>query len=214
MLPTQGLPRLQVFFDCEAVSAMTRTRRLPVACGIGVLGAVLAFGGATTALGADGASDVAPSLSFPLTTVVYGDPGTVHEVTSSDVPAALTGQECTVSVTADNNESVHPGSDLIVTSGSDEVTVPDVERTAGGTTTAGGPLTLGTTITVAVQLGADGVFSAGGTVDLVCVAPATVTTSSSTTTPAPPPEVVPADVTPDVAPAVAAATVAAPQFTG
>ena len=136
-------------------------------------------------------------------------PGGDHEITSSAVPADMVGQSCSVAVTAANNGSVHPQSDLVVASGSGQVTVPDVEATAGATTTAAGTLTLGTTLTVSVTLGPDGEFSGGGSVDLVCeVVPVTVPTT--TTQPLPAVE----DVTVAQPAEVLAAVEVAPALTG
>ena len=143
------------------------------------MGVVLALVSSASAVEADESTKAGTSISFPLTTVVVGEPGTIHEITSSDAPTDLVGQDCSVTATVDNNESVHPQSDLIVASGSDQVIVSDVEATPGGSTTAEGALTLGSTITVSVRLGPDGVFSAAGSVDLVCVEAAPGTTPTT-----------------------------------
>jgi hypothetical protein len=179
---------------------MRRTTHHLVSFGFGLAGVALALGGSAGAVGAGQSTASVPSITFPLTTVAYGESGTIHEITSGAVPADLVGQSCSVTATADNNGSVHPQSDLIVSSGSGQVTVRDVEATAGATTTAAGTLTLGTMVTVSVQLGPDGVFSGGGTVDLVCAqaAPVTTPTTEAVTPPA----------------AVEAAVVASPGFTG
>jgi hypothetical protein len=159
---------------------MGKSRRQLVACGFGILGVALGVGFAGS-VGAQGAE--APTrISFPLTTVVRGDPGTVHPVATQDVPADMVGQTCAVTVTADNNGSVHPGSDLHVASGASDVVVADVERSAGAATKGSGSLTLGSTVAVAVELGPDGVFSAGGSVELACVQTTTSTSTSSTST--------------------------------
>ena len=97
---------------------MTRSRRHLVSCGFGLLAVALALGGSVAAVGAAQSTPSSTSISFPLTTIVTGDPGTTHEVTSADVPAAMVGQRCSVTATADNNGSVHPQSDLVVASGS------------------------------------------------------------------------------------------------
>jgi hypothetical protein len=64
-------------------------------------------------------------------------------------------------VQSTNNRSVHPDTNLIVSSDTSTVTLFDVERERHGATTGGAPLTLGDTATVEVQLGGDGVFSGG-----------------------------------------------------
>jgi hypothetical protein len=112
---------------------------------------------------------------------------------TAPVPAELQGSSCNVQADAENQSSVHPGNDLIVSSGSDSVTLFDVEREAGALTMASGDLTLGSEVTVSLSLGPDGVFSGGitvtigscGTVTTTTPPPSettTTTTSSDTTT--------------------------------
>jgi hypothetical protein len=78
------------------------------------------------------------------------------------------GQECSVVVEGLNNESVHPGTDLLVRSGTSEVVASDVERAPNAVTEATGTLVLGTEVTVYVRLGPDGVFSGGLVVTAEC----------------------------------------------
>jgi hypothetical protein len=103
-------------------------------------------------------------IEIPLDTVVRGEPGSVHQLTSVPVAAGDVGRECTVAAEGINNESVHPNSDLLVRSGNSEVVIPDVERAPNVRTEASGTLVLGSEVSVAVRLGADGVFSGGGVV--------------------------------------------------
>ena len=180
---------------------MNKTRMSAAAVGVGALAVALSVG----VVGADEATSP-PSLSFPLTTVVYGEPGSVYEILSADVPADQAGLSCTVTTSSANNPSVHPDSDLLVTSGDEQIVLSDVESAPDGTKKVDGTLTLSTTVSVSVRLGADGVFSAGGAVVFDCVAPETTTT----TTTAPEAEVQ-AETT---VPSAAAAAAAAPQFTG
>jgi hypothetical protein len=104
------------------------------------------------------------------------------------VPAELQGSSCNVQSEAENQASVHPGNDLIVASGSDSVTLLNVEREAGAITTASDDLTLGSEVIVSLSLGPDGVFSAGiivtiGSCETVTTTTPTTTTPSTTTTP-------------------------------
>jgi hypothetical protein len=96
---------------------------------------------------------------IPLDTVVRGDPESVHLLTEAAIPIDKRGLRCSVQST--NNRSVHPDTDLLVSSGTSMVTLFDVERERRGTTDGDAPLTLGETATVEVQLGGDGVFSGG-----------------------------------------------------
>jgi hypothetical protein len=82
-------------------------------------------------------------IEIPLDTVVRGEPGSVHQLTSVPVAAGDVGRECTVAAEGMNNESVHPNSDLLVRSGNSEVVIPDVERAPNVRTEATGTLVLG-----------------------------------------------------------------------
>ncbi|MDH5294666.1 MAG: hypothetical protein OEW91_13360 [Acidimicrobiia bacterium] len=126
-------------------------------------------------------------LVIPVDTVVRGAEGEVHRL--AEIP---TGSEagCVADVHAmsANNESVHVGNDLIVSSGGASVIIPDVESAPGATIEADGTLTLGESITVDVRLGpADpgrpgSVFSGGVTVTIKCRPVETTTTTEATTT--------------------------------
>jgi predicted extracellular nuclease len=132
-------------------------------------------------------------ITIPLTTVVRGAEGEsfllAEVATGSDA-----GCEADVWATAQNNESVHIGNDLIVSSGGGQVLLSDVESAIGKVTTANGTLVLGDTITVTLVLGqADegrprSVFSGGMTVTVSCIPDETTTTTTipeTTTTTAP-----------------------------
>jgi hypothetical protein len=149
---------------------------------VALVAVLLGLAGSAAAFGADGSTPPDFSMTIPATTVERGDPGTVHLLTTSNVPADLVGQECSATAVAANNESVHPNSDLIVASGASQVVARDVEAAPGGSTTASGTVNLGTTVTVSVRLGPDGTFSGGGSVNFVCTPPVT---PPPTTQPAP-----------------------------
>src|SRR4051812_47263254 len=108
----------------------------------------------------------APAAAQDLPTVVINEtirdaPGSVHVVSVSNVDPAINGGTCDVSVTGENNASVHPNSDILIAS-ANQVIVPDVERSSGAQgIPADGPLELGSTLTISVRLGGDGVFSGG-----------------------------------------------------
>jgi hypothetical protein len=183
----------------------TRIRTLAAAT-IGVAGVMAVSAGVVGAQ--ESSEDV--TLSYSLDTVVFAPEGTVQELVSTDIADDLVGQECMVTLTSENNESVHPDNDLIITSGTDEVVVPDVEAESFEILTADETLVLGPTLTVSVRLGPDGVLSEGGLLELACVEPDVVTTTTSTTTSTPGPEVQGATAS---AGAAGAAEVS-PSFTG
>src|SRR5262249_35453485 len=59
--------------------------------------------------------------------VIFGNPGDVNVVQQVDVDPALVGATCAGTAVIQNNESVHPNTDLIVTTGSSTVEFDDVE---------------------------------------------------------------------------------------
>ena len=136
-------------------------------------------------------------------TVVSGPPNSLVEISTEEVEPWLQGESCAIEVEIDNNDSVHEGTALVITSGDDTVTVPDVETEPGLVTFAEGALILGENVTVSVYLGPDGITSGGVRVDFLCdqVPPPTTTeppgptvvttTEAPTTTEQPPPTVFP-----------------------
>jgi LPXTG-motif cell wall-anchored protein len=107
-----------------------------------------------------------------LSEVIRAAPGSTHVAATVAVDPAHVNGSCDVSVIGENNESVHPNTDIFVAS-ANEVVAQDVERMAGNVVTpADGTLLLGDTITVRVRLGPDGVFSGGLlTVSFACTPP-------------------------------------------
>lgn len=134
---------------------------------LGVLACAVVVGG----LGAAPAAAQDTVIEIPIDTVVRGAPGSEHLLITATVDPADVGAECSVVVEGVNNESVHPGTDLIVRSGTSEVVASDVERAPNAVTEATGTLVLGSTVDVFVRLGADGVFSGGLVVTATCGPP-------------------------------------------
>ena len=128
------------------------------------------------------ASADAPVIRIPTSTVVRGEPGSVHHIASVAVDPDLRGLECRVAARAANQSSVHPDTDLVVSSGGEEVILRDVERSPEVTTIGQGTLLLGDQVGVAVVLGPDGVMSAGMRVELTCSSPTTSTTTTTVDT--------------------------------
>jgi hypothetical protein len=190
-----------------------RSRKQLVVLGFGTASLGLALGAMTTEIGAGAAGSGPSTMTFPMT-VVTGEFGSVHQVASSDVAADMVGDVCDVTASADNNGSVHPQSDLIVSSDGTQVTIANVEAVPGAVTIANGELTLGSTITVSVRLGPDGVFSGGGSVELVCTDASPAPTEQSTTTSTTVPSAAVAGITQSRPEVAAAAVAASPGFTG
>jgi hypothetical protein len=120
-------------------------------------------------LGLFGGSAEAETVEVPIgTSYTKGDAGSVHELGSAQVPADLVGRTCTVDVVVTNQESVHEGNRLIVSSDGSHVAVEGVEDVADGVTTSAGELVLGSTLVVSVELGADGASSLGSNLTVTC----------------------------------------------
>lgn len=146
-----------------------------------VVGAVLSL--ILVELARPAAASETPKIVVPLVAVVFGDPGSVHVLATEPVPSDLIGRECTVSIVAENNESVRHGTTLTLASGSSVVVVPDVEAEPNTDVHVEQPLTLGAVLILSVTLGPEGAFSGGATVTVDCPTPAPTTTTPTTTTP-------------------------------
>lgn len=139
----------------------------------------IGFAGSAAAV----AGDEEFTIVIPIDTLVLAPEGSTTVLATTPVGEEFAGRVCSVATRAENQESVHPGNDLIVESGSSLVTLEDVEGTAGGVVVGEGELELGSEIVVSLIMGPDGVFSAGFDVHLVCtLAQATTTTIAATTT--------------------------------
>jgi hypothetical protein len=128
---------------------------------------------ATSAL----ASHASVEISISLDTVVRDAEGSVTELGRADVPEGFAGHQCEVRVHTQNQNSVHPGNDIVVKSGASQVLLPDVEGEPGKVIDSDSLLELGDVITVSLIMGPDGVFSAGSQVVVECVAEETTTTA-------------------------------------
>lgn len=114
----------------------------------------------------------ATEIVIELDGVERGDEGEVIELVNRPVEADLVGAECSVSGRTENNESVHPGNDLIIQTGDSTTEVPDVEAQEFEVIQGTGSVTLGESIAVSLRFGPDGVTSGGIFLDFVCQAAA------------------------------------------
>ena len=131
-----------------------------------------------TAIGAE-ADDI--SLEVPLPTVVRAPAGTEHLLAATTVPGDFVGKLCAVTAHGSNQESAHPGNDLVIASGDDSLVLADVEGEAFGESSEEGALRLGDGLTVTLVMGPDGVFSAGMSVRISCPETSSSSTSLPTT---------------------------------
>lgn len=118
-------------------------------------------------------------------TLIQGPVGSVHSLGSQDVPADLVGQSCDLVIEVKNNESVHPGNSIIVSSGDSKVTLDKVEEEAGTSVSTKGTLVLGKAIDVSVKLGEDEMSSLGSEVSVTCTPVVTTTTLPEPPVPTP-----------------------------
>ncbi len=174
-----------------------RTWYLIVVAVFGVILAVVVFGFAVSV-----AAQVEEAHPVPVTvdieTIVRGDSGYTENVlmlTPADVEAEP-GWICDLVGFGDNGDSTHDGTNAHISSNGDSVSILDWERVANTRTEAtNGTLTLGANITIAIQVGEDGVASGGLEIQFTCnppgqPPPTTTTTASpepSTTTTTVPP---------------------------
>jgi len=108
------------------------------------------------------------SLTIPISTVVKAPAGSTHVLAEKFVDQNLVGMSCDVQATGENQSSVHPGNNLVITSGTGTITLEDVERAANVITPANGELVLGEKIIVTLIMGNDKVFSGGMKLEFDC----------------------------------------------
>jgi hypothetical protein len=128
-------------------------------------------------LGAAGTADDEDfEIVIPVSTVVRGPEGSEIVLLRSPTPTDLVGATCEITATSENQSSVHPDNDLMVSG----VLIPDVESEPGGTVSASDLVVLGSDIVISLVMGPDEVFSAGITVGFDCTSVAAVTTTTTT----------------------------------
>lgn len=156
-----------------------------IMAGLATLGLLLAV------LGMAATTAQADDLSFGIGYTVHrGAPGTTVDIGGEKVPADLVGRTCNVGLMSENNRSIHPGNDVIITSDG-SVTFGNVESQVAAKTYPGQSLTLGSSIDADLRFGRNGVTSSGFQVMIDCPPPPTTTTVPPTTTTEPPVTTVP-----------------------
>ncbi len=145
---------------------------------------------AVAAVGAIGALLVgaAPASAEPLITVnvdniVYGSEGDLVLVGSAAVPADFVGQTCLIKAGTVNQESVHPGNDLVIVSGDQQFVVEEVEGLADQVSEKDEFDEIAPVIDVFIRLGPDGVSSGGFVVTVDCSVQPPVETTTTTEAP-------------------------------
>ena len=165
-------------------------KRLTVLTAAALIAAVFVL--SATAEGGQATAGFATSISFDEGCRPDGcrsnpDPGgSVVVGVDDDVPSGAIGLECSVQFDAKNNESIHAGVNLVISStgeGSNAVQIPGIEDEGFQSSTAEGTLTLLGPVTVSIVFGPEGISSLGGTVHLECIETTTTTEPTTTTTP-------------------------------
>jgi len=152
---------------------------------VSVVSVVAAAAAAILVLAAGPASAI-DDIVIPIDSVAFGTEGEIIEVASVAVEPDLVGSTCSLELEADNNGSVHPGNDLIVTTGGESGTIPDVESAPGQVTIVDADVVLGDTVLVELQFGPDGVTSGGLILTFDCEAQPVPTTTAPPSTTEPP----------------------------
>lgn len=155
---------------------------------------VLATAGAATILLATPAQ---ADILLEFDDLIFGAEGSVRSVAVADVPTDLVGRSCRISVIAENQSSVHPGNDIIVSTGETQTVIVGVEDEVNGGITQSYQVIVGPTIDVQLRFGQDEMSSLGFGLSFDCEQPVATTVdstlggqvvtgeSSSTTTPPP-----------------------------
>lgn len=199
------------------VARPLRSPTVVTAPAVAVALTVLASAALATPAGAEG-----EEIVIRPTTVIYDDPGAVHTVADMPVPDSLLGKPCDLRVITQNQSSVHPGTDVSVTTGGATSWIRGVEDTADARVVDTHRVTLGSDILVEVTIGSDGSTSLGFTASFECtpeqllptVAPAQETTTTVTAPPASAPLTGDSTPTPSVAGETTSSTAGQPSVGG
>ncbi len=140
------------------------------------------------------------AFTIELEGVATGSAGETVVLTSQAVPADLVGAACTGTARTQNNSSVYPGNDIIISSDTGSATLPGVEETPGETIEASKSVIMTENITISMQFGPDGATSGGITLTFDCE-PAVISAQATTTT------TTPETTTPETTTTVAAAPI-------
>ena len=136
--------------------------------------------------------------------MVAGAEGDVILAASLDTPFDLLGRNCVIAGTSRNQDSVHPGNNLIIVSGDITITIPDFEDSLFSEheislePDAAQLEGLGDTIDFFIELGPDGISSGGLVVSIDC--PDLVDPEVTPTTETPPTTEMPTTVPATTAP--------------
>jgi hypothetical protein len=104
---------------------------------------------------------LAGGFVIPIDTVVRAPANSYTVLAVEETPPGLIGATCIGLAEAENQDSVHPNNDIIISTGGTEAILKDVEGAPYKKTDAIGVITLGPTVTLTLHMGLDEVFSGG-----------------------------------------------------
>lgn len=111
--------------------------------------------------------------------LIFGAEGSVRTVGQVDVPDDLVGRNCQISAIAENQASVHPGNDVIVSTGDSQAVIVGVEDEVNGGTVETYQVVVGPSIVVQLRFGEDEMSSLGFGLSFDCDQPVPTTADPS-----------------------------------
>ena len=115
--------------------------------------------------------------------ILFGESGSVTTLAETEVEAGRIGSRCTLRVHAENQFSVHPGNDLLITSGGTTTVIEDVEAAPDMDRDLSAEIVLGPTLVVELRFGPDEVSSMGYEVRVDCATAASGSVERAPATP-------------------------------
>ncbi len=117
--------------------------------------------------------------------ILYGEEGSTSQLAEIAVDADRVGASCTLRVHAENQFSVHPGNDLLITTGGTQSVIEDVEAEPDGDRDLSAAIVLGPELLVELRFGPHQVSSMGFDLSVECPDVAGVVVTQPPTCPDP-----------------------------
>lgn len=100
--------------------------------------------------------------------ILYGEEGSTSQLADVAIDADRIGASCTLRVHTENQFSVHPGNDLLITTGGTQSVIEDVEAEPDAGRDLSAAIVLGPDLLVELRFGADQVSSMGFDLSVEC----------------------------------------------
>ncbi len=100
--------------------------------------------------------------------VLFGEEGSVQTLAEADVEPDQVGQLCTLEVHVENQFSVHPGNDILITASGAQTVIEDIEAQPDGDRDLTAQIVLGPTLLVQLRFGPHQVSSMGFEISVDC----------------------------------------------